>query len=143
MTSVEMVIGYDADGRQHEVVLVDGHQTEVAYYEIDPDAKLLRRGRTGSWIAQHERRALHASPQAAYWIRSWAHQTARDGCITPDEDNDHPEPDTVVQAGEATVRRFRGPDGTTVVDINTGPVENDLTDRVVDEHGDVHGGLSF
>ena len=49
----------------------------------------------------------------------------------------------VVQAGEATVRRFRGPDGMTVVDINTGPVENDLTDRVVDEHGDVHGGLSF
>lgn len=46
------------------------------------------------------------------------------------------------QAG-VTVRRFHGPDGTTVVNTNTGPVEDNLTDRVVDAHGDVHGGLTF
>lgn len=139
-----MVIGYGADGRPHNIVLVDGHETEVTVYELDPSSKLLQRGRAGNWILQQEKGASQASPQAASRIRSWAYQTVHDGHITPDSENDDvPDPDTVIQAGDATVRRFRGPDGTTVVDINTGPVENDLTDRVVDEHGDVHGGLTF
>lgn len=143
MTSVEIVVGYDANGRPHNIVLVDGHETEVTVYEIDPRAKLLQRGRAGNWILQQERRASQASPQAASLIRSWAYQTVHDGYITPDiEDTASPIPDAVNQAG-ATVRRFHGPDGTTGVNTNTGPVENNLTDRVVDEHGDVHGGLTF
>lgn len=135
MRTVEMVIGYDTDGRPHTIVLVDGHETEVTVYEIDPRAKLLQRGRAGNWIHQHERRASQASPQAASRIRSWANQTVHDGYITPDtEDTASPDPDTVNQA-DASVHRFHGLDVTTGVNTNTAPVEDDLTDRVVDEHG--------
>lgn len=63
MRTVEMVIGYDTDGRPHTIVLVDGHETEVTVYEIDPRAKLLQRGRAGNWILQQERRASQASPR--------------------------------------------------------------------------------
>ena len=143
MRTVEIVIGYDADGRPHNIILVDGHETDVTVYELHPKAPLLQRGRAGNWILQQERRASQASPQAASRIRSWAYQTVHDGHITPDsETDDDPDPVTVIQAGDVTTRRFRGPDGTTVVNT-TGPVENNLTDRVVDEHGDVHGGLTF
>lgn len=79
--SVEVIVGYDADGRPHDVIVVDGRETAATYYELDPDARLLRRGRTDEWLRQQEQRATQASPQAAMWIRGWARQTARDGAI--------------------------------------------------------------
>lgn len=36
---------------------------------------------------------------------------------------------------DASAHRFHVPDVTTGVNTNTAPVEDDLTDRVVDEHG--------
>ncbi|GAA2782989.1 hypothetical protein GCM10010470_16190 [Saccharopolyspora taberi] len=76
-----MVIGYDGDGRPHDVIVVDGHEAAVTYYELDSDARLLRRGRAQEWLHQQEQRATQASPQAGRWIRRWAHQTAQSGAI--------------------------------------------------------------
>ncbi|WP_157597032.1 hypothetical protein [Saccharomonospora saliphila] len=86
-TSTEMVVGYDGDGRPHEVIVVDGHEAAaVTYYELDPDARLLRRGHHQEWLHQQEQCATQASPQAARWIRRWAQQTAQSGAIALDED---------------------------------------------------------
>lgn len=78
-TAVEVVVGYDSDGRPHEVIFVDGREAAaVTYYELDPDT---RRGRNEEWLHQQEQRAMQASPQAALRIQYWAQQIARDGAI--------------------------------------------------------------
>ncbi|ASR39990.1 hypothetical protein BAY61_32435 (plasmid) [Prauserella marina] len=83
-TSVEMIIGYDGDGRPHEVIVVDGRETEATYYELDPDDRRLRRGDPAEWLCQQELRAAAATPAAAAWIRRWAAQTAQHGEIELD-----------------------------------------------------------
>lgn len=47
--TVEMVVGYDGGGRQHEVTLVDGHETDAIYHEIDPDTRLRYGGHIQGW----------------------------------------------------------------------------------------------
>jgi hypothetical protein len=81
-----MVVGYDGDGRPHEVIVVDGHEADITYVEIDPDHRLLRRGQAADWLRQQEQRATQASPPAARWIRHWAAQTAESGAIDPDDE---------------------------------------------------------
>lgn len=83
---VERVQGYDGDGRPCQAVFVDGAEVLVHHYELDPDDRLLRRGRTVDWLARQDTAATHASPVAAALIRRWAQQTAEYGAVDDSDD---------------------------------------------------------
>ncbi|MGW4527792.1 hypothetical protein [Amycolatopsis sp. NPDC004378] len=79
---VERVLGYNGDGRALEALFLDGVETrQVTCYELDPDDRMLRRGRTTEWLARQHAIAAGASPAAAELIRSWAEQTAEHGAV--------------------------------------------------------------
>lgn len=79
---VERVLGYDGDGRALEALFLDGVEArQVTCYELDPDDRMLRRGRATEWLARQHAIAAGASPAAAELIRTWAEQTAEHGAV--------------------------------------------------------------
>jgi hypothetical protein len=89
---VERVLGYDGEGRALEALFLDGVEAQqIAYYELDPDDRMLRRGRTGEWRERQHASAAAASPAVAALIRKWADQTAEYGAVDDLDD----EPDVV------------------------------------------------
>lgn len=70
-------------------MFVDGDEAVITHYELDPDDRLLRRGRTEEWLTRQDTVALAATPAAAALIRQWARQTAEHGAIQdPDDELD-------------------------------------------------------
>lgn len=96
---VERVQGYDGDGRPCEVVFVDGAEVPVRHYELDPDDRLLRRGRAADWVARQDAAATGASQAAGVLIRRWAQQTAERGAV--DDPDDEPADESGTPAGPA------------------------------------------
>jgi hypothetical protein len=79
---VERVLGYNGDGHALEALFLDGVEVQqVTCYELDPDDRMLRRGRGEEWRERQYTIAATASPAAAELIRRWADQTAEDGAV--------------------------------------------------------------
>lgn len=92
---IEQVTGYDGDGRAVEALFLDGVQVRpTACYELDPDHRLLRRGRTTDWLQRQHTIAAGASPAAGELIRRWADQTAEYGGVD-DLDDEYDDGDVI------------------------------------------------
>lgn len=79
---VERVLGYNGDGHALEALFLDGVEVrQVTCYELDPDDRMLRRGRGAEWLQRQHAIAAAASPAAAELIRRWADQTAEYGAV--------------------------------------------------------------
>jgi len=61
LPQVELVAGHGGDGQLKEVIFVDGIEADVTSYVLDPDHRLLKKGRATEWLAQQESRAVAAS----------------------------------------------------------------------------------
>lgn len=94
---VERVLGYNGDGRALEALFLDGVEVQqITCYELDPDDRLLRRGRTAEWRERQHAIAAAASPAAAELIRRWADQTAEHGAVDDlDDPGDDPVDDVI------------------------------------------------
>ncbi|WP_370973971.1 hypothetical protein [Amycolatopsis sp. cg9] len=89
---VERVLGYNGDGHALEVLFLDGVEVrQVTCYELDPDDRMLRRGRSAEWLQRQHDLADAASPAAAELIRRWADQTAEHGAVDDLDDEDDPD----------------------------------------------------
>src|SRR5690348_484861 len=87
---VERVLGYTGDGHALEALFLDGVEVrQVTCYELDPDDRMLRRGRHTEWLQRQHDIAAAASPAAAERIRQWADQTAEHGAVDDLDDEDY------------------------------------------------------